>query len=69
MECREDVIKVGEEILGRKLAEEEIEELTEAMESRYELYLEMYSEDVDVEELFNEDFYDAMKENIEEMAA
>ena len=69
MECRDDVIRVGEEILGRKLTEEEIEELTEAMESRYELYLEMYGEDVDVEALFNEDFHDAMKENIEEMAA
>ena len=69
MECRDDVIKVGEEILGRKLTEEEIDELVETMESRYQLYLEMYGEDVDVETLFNEDFYDAMKENIEEMAA
>lgn len=67
MECREDVIEVGTEILGRKLTEEEIDELTEAMESRYNLYFEMYDEDVDIDALFNEDFYDALKENIDEM--
>lgn len=67
MKCREDVIEIGKEILGRELTEEEIDELTEAMESRYNLYCEMYDEDVDIDALFNEDFYDALKENIEEM--
>lgn len=67
MKCREDVIEIGAEILGRKLTEEEVDELTEAMESRYSLYCEMYDEDVDIDALFNEDFYDALKENIEEM--
>ena len=37
------------------------------MEGRYNLYCEMYDEDVDIDALFNEDFYDALKENIEEM--
>ena len=67
MECRQDVIEIGAEILERELTEEEINELTEAMEGRYNLYYEMYDEDVDIDALFNEDFYDALKENIEEM--
>lgn len=67
MECRQDVIEIGAEILERELTEEEINELTEAMEGRYNLYCEMYDEDVDIDALFNEDFYDALKENIEEM--
>lgn len=67
MECRDDVITIGKEILERDLTDEEIEELTDAMEGRYNLYHEMYNEDVDIDALFNEDFYDALKENMNEM--
>lgn len=67
MECRDDVIEIGKEILGRDLTEDEINELTEAMEERYNLYHEMYDEDIDIEALFNEDFHDALKENMYEM--
>ena len=49
MKCRQDVIEIGAEILERELTEEEINELTEAMEGRYNLYCEMYDEDVDID--------------------
>ena len=67
MEYREDIIEIGAEILGRELTEKEINELESAMNGRYEMYCEDYDDDVDIDELFNEDFYDALKENIEEM--
>ena len=38
MDCREDVKKIGAEILGRELTKEELDELTMAMEARYDLY-------------------------------
>ena len=70
MKCREDIIEIGAEILGRELTEEEVDELEEAMQGRYEMYLEDHYDEEEpeaVDNLFNEDFYDNLKENIREM--
>lgn len=67
MEFREDIIENGKEIVGRELTVEEINEIESAMQGRYEMYCEDYDEDVDIDELFNEDFYDSLKEIIDEM--
>ena len=67
MEFREDIIENGKEIVGRELTEKEINEIEEAMQARYEMYCEDYDKDVDIDELFNEDFYDSLQEIIGEM--
>lgn len=70
MNFRDDIIEIGAEILGRKLTTEEVDELEEAMQGRYEMYCEDYYDEDEPEamdDLFNEDFYDNLKENIEEM--
>ena len=67
MECRTDIITIGSEILGRTLTNDEVNELDNAMHSRYDMYCEDYDDDVDVDALFSEDFYDNLKENMEEM--
>lgn len=70
MDFRQDIIEIGRDILDRDLTEEEIDELEEAMNGRYEMYLEDYYDEDEpeaVDDLFNEDFYDGLKENMYEM--
>ena len=67
MECREDIIVIGKELIGRDLTEEEVNEIESAMQGRYDMYCEDCDEDVDIDELFNEDFYDSLKEILDEM--
>lgn len=67
MECRHDIIINGKKILDRELTVEEINKIESAMQGRYEMYCEDYDENVDIDELFNEDFYDNLKALIDEM--
>ena len=67
MECRNDIIINGKKILDRELTVEEINKIESAMQGRYEMYCEDYDENVDIDELFNEDFYDNLKALIDEM--
>lgn len=62
MEFREDIITNGREILGRELTENEINEAEQAMSARLDMMYEDNDSDVDIEALFNEEFYDNLKE-------
>lgn len=65
---REDIITNGAEILGRPMTETEIDEAEAAMEARLdEMYEDYDEEEVDIMALFNEDFYDNLKNVLEEM--
>lgn len=65
MEFRKDIIANGKVILGRELTGQEINKIEEAMNGRYEMYCQDYAQDVDIDALFNEDFYKNLKEIIE----
>lgn len=62
MEFREDIIKNGREILGRELTDNEIDQAEQAMTARLDMMYEDNDRDVDIEALFNEEFYDNLKE-------
>lgn len=62
---KEDIIKNGKAFLGRELTEKEVNEIDSIMNSKYELYLKAYDKNVDVDVLFDEDFYDNLKDVIE----
>lgn len=66
-EIKKDIKTVGAKILGRKLTSEEVRENAEAMVDYFEILL---TEDCDGDEeaayaLFNDDFYDYLKEILE----
>ncbi len=70
-DIRDDVQTIGKDILDRPLTEEEIKENAQALVDYYEILLE---EDCDGDEdaaynLFNEDFHDKLKEQLEENIA
>lgn len=67
-EIRNDVKVNGEKILGRKMTKAEIEENAQALVDYFDI---LVMEDCDGDEeaaydLFNEDFYDKLKEQLEE---
>ena len=67
-EIRKDVKVNGEKILGRKMTKAEIEENAQALVDYFDI---LVMDDCDGDEeaaydLFNEDFYDKLKEQIEE---
>lgn len=64
---RDDCKKVAKEFLGKDLSNKELNELEEAMNSRFEMYQQDYDDTVDIEALFNEDFADGIKENLQRM--
>ena len=66
-EIRNDVKVNGKEILGRELTKTEIQENAQALVDYFEI---LVAEDCDGDEeaaydLFNEDFYDKLKEQLE----
>lgn len=67
MKFTNDIVTNGREILERELTEKEVKEIEEAMQARYEMYCEDFNKLVDVDTLFNEDFYDILKIIISEM--
>lgn len=67
MGFKEDIVNIGKEILGRDLTEAEVEEVNATMEARYSDYEECFGGEIDIKVLFDEDFYDNLKEVISEV--
>ena len=66
-EIRNDVKINGEKILGRKMTKAEIEENAQALVDYFDLLMEDCKGDEEAAyDLFNEDFYDKLKEQLEE---